>query len=130
MTRPLKRILRVHRDTWSLLDALGQCEPGPDLDLELNALLQEARHQADLLRHPYLAPEHIRLAVAKLRGDEIAYRRLKVAIPEGLPAVRWRPRGIWSARRRHGVRATERAYRAALLRDERLHDPPGRAPSQ
>jgi hypothetical protein len=122
VTRRLKHAFAVTTDARSLLTMLGwssAAEAGPAI--ERQELINDARHEADLLRHPYLGPEHVLLAVARRVGDDAAHARLHAAINEGLPSARWRPRGIFSARRARGKRATELAYRNALDKEAQSH---------
>jgi hypothetical protein len=62
----LKRFLRLFNDAPSLLAALGYPGAAEAVTVDFDELLREARHQADLLRQPYLAPEHVCLAAARL----------------------------------------------------------------
>jgi hypothetical protein len=101
-----------------LLGALGSRELAGATRFDLEQLLAEARHQADLLRHPYLSAEHVYIAAARLGGELDWGRQLRNEQAEGLPQQPlWRPRGPWSTRRRKGTTATEQAYRAAVERE-------------
>jgi hypothetical protein len=132
MTRRLRREMDRSGDVPSLLAALGYAQPGAGgRYLSLEALMTEARHQADLLAHPYLGGEHVCLAAARLTDDRSTYEQLHAQLPRGLPKSQWRPRGLNSARRRHGVRETEEAQQKALQREEeppRLRDSGAPAP--
>jgi hypothetical protein len=106
-------------DVPTLLAALGCAQLGArGRCLSLEALMTEARHQADLLAHPYVGGEHVCLAAARLTDDRSTYEQLHAQLLRGLPKSRWRPRGLNSARRRHGVRETEEAQQKALEIDE------------
>jgi hypothetical protein len=114
----VKSALRGRADPDSLLRELGRPGLAGGGQFDLDQLLAEARHQADLLRHPYLGAEHVFSAAARLRGELDRYRQLRNDLTEGMPKQpAWRPRGPWSMRRRRGSAATERAHRAAVQRE-------------
>ena len=120
MTRRLVRALASTADTSSLLSILGWAPTATArLTIERDELLADARHEAALLRHPYLGTEHVLLAATRSVGDEDGYNQLRSAMSEGLPRVGWRPRGIFSARRARQTRATDRAHREALASESR-----------
>jgi hypothetical protein len=45
--------------------------------LTLDELLDQAAHEAAMLRHPYIGPEHVQLAAAALVPDRALYDRLR-----------------------------------------------------
>src|SRR5256885_3058475 len=72
-------------------------------------LLAAADHEADLLAHPYIGPEHLELARLGLAGREQERAALLGQLTAGVRAPRWRPRGPRSALRRRGIARTEAA---------------------
>jgi hypothetical protein len=114
-TRRLEAALRRYSESTSLLTALGHraWPEAPDRE----HLLDEARHQADLFRHPYVDAEHVLLAAAWLEGDQQAYDARCAQLQPGLPVSRWRPLGFRSARRRSGQAEIAEAQRQAKLRE-------------
>lgn len=95
MTEVLDRAWRATTTSEALLRALGP----PDLATALPAdtsreqLAADARHQADLLAHPYVGPEHLHLAALRILDRHEAWRTHRATLAPGLPDQGWRPRG-------------------------------------
>src|SRR5262245_26646713 len=112
-TRRLRRLLdqAPGTDPRRLITMLGLPTLAERLPaaLTLQELLDQAAHEAALLRHPYIGAEHVRLAAAARVPDDAVYRRLReellqrAASEPGGPYGRgwfgtgWRPRGPRSA---------------------------------
>lgn len=104
--------------------------------LTLEELLDQAAHEAALLRHPYVGPEHIQLAAAARIPDRTVYNRLQGELLEraasrpsgpygqGWFGSQWRPRGPRSAARRRGQRELEAGQRRAQQRAIDQQPPP------
>jgi hypothetical protein len=127
VSRRLARALHGAATARACLEALGEPELAHALpasaDREL--LLGEARHQADLLGHPYLGPEHVRLAALRVLGRRDQWLTLHGSLPSGLPGHGWRPRGPLSAARRAGRRRTARRQVAAIAAERGRRWPEG-----
>jgi hypothetical protein len=107
--------------------------------LTLKELLDQAAHEAALLRHPYVGPEHVRLAAASSVPDEATYRQVREELLEraagdpggqqgrGWLGTGWRPRGPRSAARRRGQRQLDVEQRRAQQRARGRQPPPGEA---
>src|SRR5262245_41164668 len=107
--------------------------------LTLKQLLDQAAHEAAVLRHPYVGPEHVWLAAAACVADAAVYRRLRTELLEraasgpggrqgrGWLGTGWRPRGPRSAARRGGQRQLEAEQRRAQQRARGRPPPPGEA---
>ena len=80
-------------------------------------LLVAADHEADLLAHPYIGPEHLELARLRLAGREEERASKLAALTSGVQRRHWRPRGPRSALRRRGMAQTEAAQRCAERRE-------------
>jgi hypothetical protein len=121
MTRKLTSASRYSPSARRLLSAIG----APDLAEVLpdgvarEELITEARHQADLLAHPYVGPEHVQLAALRLSGRREDWARLHAALSPGLRNDGWRPRGALSAARRRGRRQAVRRQTAAADNEAR-----------
>ena len=63
-------------------------------------LLKAAGHEADLLAHPCIGLEHLKLGCLTLQGRVAERDGLRQRIPVGVPRRWWRPRGPRSALRR------------------------------
>ena len=115
MTKALYRAWRDCSTAGGLLSALGASDLADGLpgSITLEHLMAEARHQADLLSHPYTDEEHVRLAALRLLGRREDWLAAHSALPQGLPRGRWRPRGRRSAARRAGRAETSRRQAAA-----------------
>jgi hypothetical protein len=143
-TRRLRRLLdqAPGTDPRRLVTTLGLAAAAERLPaaLTLDELLDQAAHEATLLRHPYIGPEHVQLAAAALVPDRALYDRLRGELLEraasspGSPygpgwfGSRWRPRGPRSAARRRGQRELDAEQRQAQRRACDRHPPPGEAP--
>ena len=88
-----------------------------DAGLVAPDLVVAAGHEADLLEHPYIGCEHVKLARLRAEGRDAEYLRLKASLPIGLSRRWWRPRGRHSALRSQGLRATRNARRQAENND-------------
>jgi hypothetical protein len=80
-TRRLRRLLNQApgTDPRRLITRLGLPTVAERLPagLTLRELLDQAAHEAALLRHPYIGPEHVRLAAAARIVDDAIYGRLR-----------------------------------------------------
>ena len=118
-SRRLTRALGAATSGRACLEAVGADDlaralpPGTTRE----ALLAEAARQADLLAHPYLDRDHLRLAALRLTGQRAAWQSLVAALPTGIPATGWRPRGLRSAARRRGLAETARRQAHATTRE-------------
>ena len=120
VTKRLARILDAAPTAAACLVGVGSPELVGDLaatGVTREQLLLEARHQADLLGHPYVAPEHVRLAALRLLGRREPWKELSAALSPALPGGRWRPRGLRSAARRRGRELTARRQAEAAARE-------------
>jgi hypothetical protein len=61
----LQAAIRTGDSAEALLAALGLPRRSPPVGFDLVALLEEARHEADLLGHLYLDADHLPLARTK-----------------------------------------------------------------
>ena len=120
-TRRLKRVLRAAPAPHDLLAHFGQGALAGLLPKGTSTatLLEEARHQADLLRDPYVDERHLCLAAARHAGSVERYEALRWQLVWPAPSTsgrwrRWRPRGLRSAARPAGQRELDRAQREAL----------------
>jgi hypothetical protein len=84
-------------------------------------LLHAAAHEADLLGHPYIGVEHLKVGRLRMEGRTAEYETLRQQMHVGLPRRWWRPRGPRSALRRRGQRQTEHARLAADGRETDGH---------
>lgn len=123
-TRRLKRVLRAAPAPHDLLAHFGQGALAGLLPkgTPTATLLEEARHQADLLRDPYVDERHLCLAAARHAGSVERYEALRWQLVRPAPSTsgrwrRWRPRGLRSAARPAGQRELDRAQREALDRE-------------
>jgi hypothetical protein len=80
---------------------------------------EPARHEADLLGHPYVGLEHVELAQLRSQHDWARYREVQQELADRVIGPRrwWRPRGRHSALRTAGLRETEAAQRQATVTD-------------
>jgi hypothetical protein len=140
-TRRLRRLLNQApgTDPRRLITRLGLPTVAERLPagLTLRELLDQAAHEAALLRHPYIGPEHVRLAAAARIVDDAIYGRLRDELLErtashpdgrsgpGWFGTGWRPRGPQSAARRRGQRELEVEHRQAQQRARSRQLPPG-----
>ena len=121
LTRRLTRRTQryVHRSDSAVDVLLRLGEPAESARFEtisLVELLREAAHQADLAREPYVSVDHLRLAVARFRGDCLGCQSF-VSARAGQwtpPRSRWWPRGRHSAARRAGQKRLVEAYEEAM----------------
>jgi hypothetical protein len=117
--------------TRELLTGLGRGDLAqriPEGD-SVNRLLAESSHEAALLGHPYLAPDHLILAVLR-RVDPNAYDELCDRLA-GQPIAThrsWtsilRPRGKRSAAREAGQRELQRRAQEAIRTEVEPKKPP------
>ena len=89
------------------------------LGLVSDDLLRAADHEADLLAHPYVGMEHVKLARLRLAGLTAERDALRRSIPIGVLRRWWRPRGRRSALRRRGLEQTRVAQQRAEARERR-----------
>lgn len=116
LTRRTRRY--VHRSDCAVDVLLRLAEPAGSAQFETISLvdfLREAAHQADLAREPYVSVDHLRLAVARFRGDcpgcqSFVSARAGQWTP---PRSRWWPRGRHSAARPAGQKRLLEAYEEA-----------------
>jgi hypothetical protein len=77
--------------------------------------MNDASHEADLLGHPYVAPEHFQLAKLRREGRPAEYQALRASIRPVSATRWWKPLGPKSARRpplgRSQTQATQEAAR-------------------
>jgi hypothetical protein len=121
LTQRLRRALRDSRTARDLLTRLGRADlaeripPGGSAD----GLMLESQHEAALLRHPYVSPDHVILAVTR-RVDVHAYDELWDRLagqPVATERSRWpvpRPLGRHSAARPEGQHELERLHQEAI----------------
>jgi hypothetical protein len=80
--------------------------------------LTEATHEAELLGHPYVGPEHFRLAELRRDRRDEEYKQLRASIPMAARPRWWKPLGRRSALRQAGLAQTRSAQQAARQRED------------
>ena len=83
--------------------------------------LEHAAHEADLLGHPYVAPEHFRLAVLRREGRMSDHEDLRASIPPLRNRGWWQPLGRRSALRPAGRAETRQAQELAQEAERASH---------
>jgi hypothetical protein len=80
--------------------------------------MSDASHEADLLGHPYVAPEHFYLAELRREGRLAEYQELRASIRPATAGRWWKPLGRRSALRPLGRSQTQTAQQAAHDSDD------------